>query len=86
MKETRKYLLGVAFGFAGMILYTFSLRGYESISYMDVLNALKAIAMPFMFTELFVILGVEGFGNLKQEFINLKKKLNKKVTKKEVEA
>lgn len=84
-KNTRRYLIGVAFGFLGMMMYTFSLTGYENIDMDYVLNILKQIALPFLFTEMWVAIGVEGFRNLRQQFIEFKEKLNKKFEKKEIE-
>lgn len=85
-KNTRRYLIGVAFGFMGIIMYAFSLVGYENIDMNYVLDILKQIALPFIFTEFWVAIGVEGFRNLRQQFIEFKEKLNKKFEKKEAEA
>lgn len=85
-KETKNYLIGVALGFLGMILYTFSLTGYENLDLNMVIDILKQAALPFLFTEMWVAIGVEGFKNLYQWFLEFKKKLNKKVDNKGAEA
>ena len=84
-KTTKNYMMGVAFGFLGMILYCLSLEGYEYISYTDILDYIKQAAVPFAFTELWVAITIEGLRNLKAEFKDQKDKLNKKF-KKEAEA
>ena len=84
-KNTKNYMMGVAFGFLGMILYCLSLEGYEYIVLEDILDLFKQAALPFVFTELWVAITVEGLRNLKAEFIEAKNKLNKKF-KKEAEA
>lgn len=84
-KNTKNYMMGVAFGFLGMILYCLSLEGYEYIVLEDILDLLKQAAVPFAFTELWVAITVEGLRNLKAEFKDQKDKLNKKF-KKEAEA
>ena len=85
-KNTKNYMMGVAFGFLGMILYCLSLEGYEYIVFEDILDLLKQSALPFAFTELWVAITVEGLRNLKQEFIDFKSKLKSKKVSKEAEA
>ena len=85
-KNTKNYMMGVAFGFLGMILYCLSLEGYEYIVLEDILDLLKQAALPFAFTELWVAITVEGLRNLKQEFIDFKSKLKSKKVSKEAEA
>lgn len=86
-KNTKNYMMGVAFGFIGMILYCLSLEGYEYIVLEDVLDMLKEAAMPFAFTELWVAITAEGLKNIIGEFKDLKNKLRtKKVLKKGAEA
>ena len=85
-KNTKNYMIGVAFGFLGMILYCLSLEGYEYIVLEDILDMLKDAALPFTFTELWVAITVEGLRNLKQEFIDFKSKLKNRKVSKEAEA
>ena len=86
-KETRKYLTGVALGFIGIIMYTLSLTGYENIYVEDVLSILEQAALPFIFTEIWVLLMIEGLRSLKQEYLVFKKKQEaKRNSKKEAEA
>ena len=86
-KETRKYLTGVALGFIGIIMYTLSLTGYENIYVEDVLSILEQAALPFIFTEIWVLLMNEGLRSLKQEYLVFKKKQEaKRNSKKEAEA
>lgn len=86
-KNTKNYMMGVAFGFIGMILYCLALEGYEYMVLEDVLDMLKAAAMPFAFTEFWVAITAEGFKNIIGEFKDLKNKLmTKKVLKKGAEA
>lgn len=85
-KNTKRYLTGVAFGFLGMMMYTLSLMGYENVYVEDVITIAKQMAMPFIFTELWVAIGVEGLRNFYQQFVDFKKKLNKKLEKKGAEA
>lgn len=84
-KNTKNYMMGVAFGFLGMILYCLSLEGYEYIVLEDILDLFKQAVVPFAFTELWVAITIEGLRNLKTEFKDQKDKLNKKF-KKEAEA
>ena len=85
-KNTKHYMMGVAFGFLGMILYCLSLEGYEYIDVYDVLDLVKQGALPFMFTELWVAITVEGVSNLIAEFKNFKTKLQTKKISKKAEA
>lgn len=87
-KRTINFMYGVAFGFVGIILYSFALTGYENVTVNDVLNILKEAAMPFVFTQLWVAIASEGIGNLVVSFRNFKikleaKRLAKKIMKEE---
>lgn len=81
-KNTRRYLIGVAFGFLGMMMYTLSLMGYENIEVEDVYNILRQMALPFLFTELWVAIGVEGLRNIYLQFSDFRKKVHKKFERK----
>lgn len=85
-KNTKNYMLGVAFGFIGMILYCLSLEGYEYIVVEDILDMLKQAALPFLFTELWVAITTEGLRNLKAEFDGFKARLRAKKISKNAEA
>lgn len=79
-KETKNYMIGVILGFVGILLYVLSVTGYENIRFMDVVDILRQLALPFIFTELWVAIGSEGIRNIKEDVIYLKKKLSKKST------
>lgn len=85
-KNTKNYMLGVAFGFIGMILYCLSLEGYEYIVVEDILDMFKQAALPFLFTELWVAITTEGLRNLKAEFDGFKARLRAKKMSKNAEA
>lgn len=86
-KNTRNFMIGVIFGYVGMIMYSLSLTGYEYIEFMDVLMMLKQAIMPFLFTELFVCIGSEGVQNLIEDFKLFRAKLKmKRISKKGAEA
>lgn len=85
-KNTRKYMIGVLLGFVGMMMYTIGLEGFEYIDIMDILDMLKQVAVPFIFTELWVMIGVEGCRNIKQQLIEFKAKLIAKKAAKEMKA
>lgn len=85
-KNTINYMYGVAFGFLGIILYSFALTGYENVYFKDVIDVLKEAAMPFLFTELWVAIASEGIRNLVTSFKNQMikyeaKKMAKKIAK-----
>lgn len=85
-KNTINYMYGVAFGFIGIILYSFALTGYEHVGINNVLSILKEAAMPFLFTELWVAIASEGIRNLVVGFKNYISKLEarrlaKRITK-----
>jgi hypothetical protein len=80
-KNNKGFLLGVLFGFIGMAFYALALNGFESVGIEDILNLAKQLAIPYVFTSICTAIGVEGFRNLKQEFIDFKKRITKKVTK-----
>ena len=84
-KTTKNYMMGVAFGFIGMILYCLMLDGFEYIALDDVLNYTGQAVVPFIFSEVLTVITVEGLRNLKAEIIETRDKLNKKF-KKEAEA
>lgn len=85
-KNTRKYMIGTLLGFVGMMMYTIGLEGFEYIDIMDILDMLKQVAVPFIFTELWVMIGVEGCRNIKQQLIEFKAKLIAKKAAKEMKA
>lgn len=86
-KNTKNYMMGVAFGFIGMILYCLAFEGFEYIDLEEILEWLQLSAMPFLFTELWVAIASEGLKNIIGEFKDLKNKLTtKKVLKKGAEA
>lgn len=84
-KNTKNYMMGVVFGFMGMILYSLSLEGFEYIEVEHILDLLKQVALPFLFTELWVAITVEGIRNLKHEFDGFISKLKTKNVSKKVE-
>lgn len=86
-KNTKNYMMGVAFGFIGMILYCLSLEGYEYIVVEDVLELVKQAALPFAFTELWVAITSEGLKNIIDGFKEFRTKSKaKRVSKKGAEA
>lgn len=85
-KNTRKYMIGTLLGFVGMMMYTIGLEGFEYIDIMDILDMLKQVAVPFIFTELWVMIGVEGCRNIKQQLIEFRAKLIAKKAAKEMKA
>lgn len=86
-KNTKNYMMGVAFGFIGMILYCLALEGFEYLVVEDILELLQAAAMPFLFTELWVAITSEGLKNIIGEFKEFKNKSKaKNVSKKGAEA
>lgn len=86
-KNTKNYMMGVAFGFIGMILYCLALEGYEYIVVEDILDMLKQVALPFLFTELWVAITSEGLKNIIDGFKEFRTKSRaKNVSKKGAEA
>ncbi len=85
-KNTKRYMIGTLLGFVGMMMYTIGLEGFEYIDIMDILDMLKQVAVPFIFTELWVMIGVEGCRNIKQQLIEFKAKLIAKKAAKEMKA
>ena len=86
-KNTKNYMMGVAFGFIGMILYCLALEGYEYIVVEDILDMLKQVALPFLFTELWVAITSEGLKNIIDGFKEFRTKSRaKRVSKKGAEA
>lgn len=85
-KNTRKYMIGTLLGFVGMMMYTIGLEGFEYIDIMDILDMLRQVAVPFILTELWVMIGVEGCRNIKQQLIEFKAKLIAKKAAKEMKA
>ena len=86
-KNTKNYMMGVAFGFIGMILYCLALEGYEYIVVEGILDMLKQAALPFLFTELWVAITSEGLKNIIGEFKEFRTKSRaKNVSKKGAEA
>lgn len=81
-KNTKKYMIGALLGYVGMIMYAIGLEGFEYLDIMEVLDMVRQVAVPFLFTELWVAIGVEGCRNLRQQFIEFTAKLKaKKVIK-----
>lgn len=85
-KNTKRYMIGAALSYVAMILWCIRLEGYEYLEIMDVLDLIKQMALPFIYTELWVAIGVEGCRNLKQQFIEYQAKLTAKKAAKETKA
>ena len=82
-KNTRNFMIGVIFGYVGMIMYNLSLTGYEYVDLLYVLAMLKGAVIPFLFSELFTCIGSEGIQNLIYDFKIFKARLRvKKISKK----
>ena len=85
-KNTKRYMIGAALSYVAMIMWCIGLDGFEYLEIMDVLDLIKQVALPFIFTELWVAIGVEGCRNLKQQFNEFVSKLKEKKVAKEMEA
>lgn len=85
-KNTKRYMIGAALSYVAMIMYTITLEGFEYIDIMEVLDLLKQIIVPLIFTELWIAIGVEGCRNLKQQFDEFVSKLKEKKVAKEMKA
>ena len=84
-KNTKNYMMGVAFGFIGLMLYSLALDGFQYLEVEKILELGKSVAMPFLFTELWVAITAEGIRNLKREFESFISKLKTKDVSKKAE-
>lgn len=86
-KNTKRYMIGAALSYVAMIMYTMALEGFEYINIVEeVFDLLKQIVIPFIFTELWVAIGIEGCRNLKHQFNEFVSKLKEKKVAKEMKA
>lgn len=84
-KNYRNILIGVAFGFCGMILYVVLLEGIEYMDLEELLDIIKQAIVPFIFTEILTAIFLEGAGNIRQSFTRFIERQRRKFHNKEVE-